>query len=96
MDIRGGSTDGVWSLGIYGVYNRVSNQEVDEEKAFLNFCAKIAERYPEFVFIIKTPDGSRAWKFSDTNWAVGAMTRMLKDIETQDLMAHTEAQDGAG
>jgi hypothetical protein len=70
--------------------------EKAQEDAFFNLCAKIAERYPEFVLLVKTADGARAWKWSDTNWALGSMTRAVNDIEAQDLLAQTEAQDGAG
>ena len=66
-----------------------------EEDVFRDIASKVSEVFPEYVLIIKTKDGSRAWKFSDTNWAVGAMHRAIASVESEDFLQKVEEQDGS-
>jgi hypothetical protein len=91
--------DDFWKKRIFGVYKSVEPKKKEarsEADIFMDVASRVAERYPEYVVIVRSKDGCRAWKFSDTSWALGACQRLAAHIETEDFKSAMEAEDGNG
>jgi hypothetical protein len=69
-----------------------------EEDVFRDLSSRVAERYPDYVLIVRPASGGYAWKYSDSNWAIGVTQRLSENLKLEDffLKAQEEEKDGNG
>ena len=57
-----------------------------------DICARLGERFPEYLIVVKTNQGKIAFKFSDVTWAMGACQRVGSYLDCAQEV--TDAEDG--
>ena len=61
------------------------------EDAIRDICAKLGERFPEFLIVVKPEPGKIFFRFSEVTWAMGAVDRVGSYLQNVDDV--TDADD---
>lgn len=67
----------------------MSDKEIEEIR---NIAAKIGERFPDYVILLRTQDGL-SWKYSDQTWAMGAAERFKQAVNDQAMIDRINSQE---
>ena len=58
--------------------------------AFKSLCARIGERYHDYLLIVRDDPRGTTWHSSDSTWAIGAAERYMAGVFSSDHLNKVE------